>query len=153
MLRDHKIICDCALYSIDIKVDSGALENFHEITHHLPHRSTSTSNPSVSVIVPNGQIMTSNSTTNLPILTLPQSIKHEAELELLEYSVCDLGTHLIRKGAATYASSGTTAAPAAVAINLRGGWKMGGVWGTYLCYERARNRAIGRIVCGVGVGL
>jgi len=58
---------------INIKVDSGASANFHEINHHLPHQSTSSTNPSVSVIVPNGQIMTSNTTTNLPIPTLPPS--------------------------------------------------------------------------------
>ena len=62
-----------ALPFIDIKVDSGASAHFHEINHHLPHQSTSSTNPSVNVIVPNGQIMTSNTTTNLPIPQLPPS--------------------------------------------------------------------------------
>ena len=58
---------------INVKVDSGASANFHEINHHLPHQSTSSKNPSVSFIVPNEQIMTSNTTSNLPIPTLPPS--------------------------------------------------------------------------------
>jgi hypothetical protein len=58
---------------INVKLDSGASANFHEITHHLQHRPTSIDNPSVSVIVPNGNIMTSKSTTNLPLPDLPPS--------------------------------------------------------------------------------
>ena len=57
----------------DMKVDSGASANFHEVSHHLPHHPTSPSNPSVSVIVPNGQIMTSQSTATLPLPSLPPS--------------------------------------------------------------------------------
>jgi len=58
---------------INMKVDSGASANFHEISHHLHHHPTSKANPSVAVIVPNGNIMTSESTTNLPIPHLPAS--------------------------------------------------------------------------------
>ena len=61
---------------VEMKVDSGASANFHEVSHHLPHQPLSTSNPSVSVIVPNGQIMTSQSTTNLPLPNLPPSATH-----------------------------------------------------------------------------
>jgi len=58
---------------IKMKVDSGASANFHEIPHHLHQHPTSTANPSVAVIIPNSNIMTSESTTNLPILHLPAS--------------------------------------------------------------------------------
>ena len=58
---------------INLKLDSGASANFHEISHHLQHRPTSIDNPSVSVIVPNGNVMTSKSTTNLPLPDLPPS--------------------------------------------------------------------------------
>ena len=58
---------------INLKLDSGASANFHEISHHLQHRPTSRNNPSVNVIVPNGNIMTSKSTTNLPLPGLPPS--------------------------------------------------------------------------------
>ncbi|DBA02540.1 TPA: hypothetical protein N0F65_011012, partial [Lagenidium giganteum] len=35
-----------------------------------------------------------------------------------------IGTHSLRKGAATFASSGSTACPSAVAVHLRAGWTM-----------------------------
>ena len=56
---------------IEMKIDSGASANFHEVSHHLRHQPISTMNPSVHVIVPNGQIMTSISTANLPLPGLP----------------------------------------------------------------------------------
>jgi hypothetical protein len=52
-----------------MKVDSGASANFHEVSHHLLHQLTSTSNASVSVIVP----MTSQSAANLPLPNLAPS--------------------------------------------------------------------------------
>jgi hypothetical protein len=48
----------------EMKVGSGASANFHEVSHHLHHQLISTSNPLVSVIVPNDQIMTSKSTAH-----------------------------------------------------------------------------------------
>ena len=57
-----------------MKVDSGASENFHEVSHHLPQNATSKSNPFVRVISPNGQTMTYKSTTNLPLPSLSQSL-------------------------------------------------------------------------------
>jgi hypothetical protein len=47
--------------------------------------------------------------------------KHKDELRDLGYNPGDVGVHSIRKGAGTYASSGTTAAPSSVAVNNRGG--------------------------------
>lgn len=61
--------------------------------------------------------------------------KHEDELRDLGYSPEDIGVHSIRKGAGTYASSGTTAAPSLVAVNNRGGWTLGGSRDVYLLYE------------------
>lgn len=43
--------------------------------------------------------------------------KHKSELQDLGYVPNDIGVHSIRKGAGTYASSGTTAAPSSVAVN------------------------------------
>ena len=59
----------------EMKVYSGASENFHEESHHLTQNATSKSNPFVRVIVPNGQIMTSKSTTNLPLHSMSPSAK------------------------------------------------------------------------------
>ena len=39
----------------------------------------------------------------------------------------DLGTHSIRKGALTFACSGSTEAPSLSAVCLRAGWTMGSV--------------------------
>jgi hypothetical protein len=59
--------------------------------------------------------------------------------------------HSIRKGAGTYASSGTTAAgaPSSVAVNNRGGWTLGGSRDVYLLYERAGDQYVGRILSGM----
>lgn len=46
----------------------------------------------------------------------------------------DIGTHSWRKGATTYATSGTTASPSIVAVHLRGGWAMDGVLSRYMGY-------------------
>ena len=61
----------------------------------------------------------------------------------------DIGTHSIRKGACTYASSGTTACPSATAVHLRAGWTLGGVQDTYLRYDGAGDMHVGRTVCGL----
>ena len=63
---------------INLKLDSGASANFHEISHHLQHRPTFINNPSVSVIVPNGNVMTYKSTTNIPLpdLTPSATVSH-----------------------------------------------------------------------------
>jgi hypothetical protein len=52
---------------INFKADSGASAHFHQMTPHFPHRTISASNPAVHVIVPNGNIMTSTATAQLPI--------------------------------------------------------------------------------------
>ena len=66
------------------------------------------------------------------------------------YKISDLGTHSMRKGAATYISSGTTAAPSSISINLRGGWKMG-INDVYMLYEKAGDAYVGRILLGLPV--
>ena len=62
-----------------------------------------------------------------------------------------MGSHSIRKGAATYCSSGTTASPASAAVHLRAGWTLGGVQDTYLRYDSAGDMHVGRTVCGLPV--
>ena len=77
--------------------------------------------------------------------------KHKDELRDLGYNPGDVGVHSIRKGAGTYASSGTTAAPSSVAVNNRGGWTLGGSRDVYLLYERAGDQYVGRILSGMDV--
>ena len=62
----------------------------------------------------------------------------------------NIGSHSIRKGAATYVSSGTTSSPSQFAINNRGGWTQG-VPGIYFQYEGAGDEYIGRILSGLNV--
>ena len=62
-----------------------------------------------------------------------------------------LGVHSIRKGAATYASSGSTAGPSGAAMNLRVGWTLGIVQDTYIWYEAAGGQYMGHVLCGLPV--
>lgn len=57
----------------------------------------------------------------------------------------------MRKGAATYCSSGSTAGPPGVSISLRAGWSLPGVQNTYLRYQSAGDHYVGRMVCGLPV--
>lgn len=72
-------------------------------------------------------------------------------IDLGQYGVAskDFGTHSFRKGAATYCLNGSTAAPSYSAVNLRAGWKFGGVQDTYVRYEAAADQFVGRVVCGL----
>ena len=76
--------------------------------------------------------------------------KHQESLEM-EYgiNVNDIGVHSIRKGAATYVSSGSTCAPPQVATNIRAGWTMGPIQDTYLRFESAGDQYVGRVVSGL----
>lgn len=60
-----------------------------------------------------------------------------------------IGTHSVRKGAATFCSSGSTSCPSSTSIHLRAGWSLGGVQNTYLRYESAGDMYVGRTVCGL----
>jgi hypothetical protein len=63
----------------------------------------------------------------------------------------DLGTHSMRKGAATYCSSGSTACSPSTAIHLRAGWALGGVQDRYMRYESAGDMYVGRTVSGLPI--
>jgi hypothetical protein len=71
------------------------------------------------------------------------------ELEQRGIDPTDFGTHSMRKGAATYCSSGSTACPSAIAIHLRAGWAMGGVTDRYLRHAAAGDMHVGRTVSGL----
>ena len=62
------------------------------------------------------------------------------------------GSHSARKGAATFASSGNTSCPPNAAIQLRAGWKMGGVQDRYVRFEAAGDQFVGRTVAGLPLG-
>lgn len=69
-----------------------------------------------------------------------------------------IGAHSIRKGAATFACSGSTAAPSHAAISVRAGWTMGSVKDRYIKFAAAADCYLGRVlagmdVCGVNFGV
>ena len=70
-------------------------------------------------------------------------------LETLGLEANDLGSHSMRKGSATFCSSGSTSCPPSSAIHLRAGWAMGGVQDTYIRYESAGDMYVGRTVSGL----
>jgi hypothetical protein len=61
----------------------------------------------------------------------------------------NIGTHSIRKGAASYTSSGSTACPSQSAINLRAGWSQGTIHNIYLRYQAGGDQYVGRTVSGL----
>jgi hypothetical protein len=71
--------------------------------------------------------------------------------ELLTKQGIDIGSHSIRKGAASYVSSGSTMGPSAAAICIRAGWTMGSVQDRYIRYEGAGDMFVGRTVAGLPV--
>ena len=64
----------------------------------------------------------------------------------------DIGTHSLRKGSSSYCSSGSTACPPFSAISIRAGWKLPGVVDTYVRYEAAGDRYVGRTAVGLSIG-
>lgn len=72
--------------------------------------------------------------------------------ELLTKLGIDIGCHSVRKGAASFVSSGSTSGPSAAAICIRAGWSMGAVQDRYIRYEGAGDMYVGRTVVGLPIG-
>lgn len=71
-----------------------------------------------------------------------------AQLVAIGKEAGDFGTHSVRKGAATYCCSGSTAAPPISAVRIRVGWVTPGVEDTYIRFEAAGDQFVGRTVAG-----
>jgi hypothetical protein len=69
--------------------------------------------------------------------------QHEAEVKLLGYLLCNIGTHSIRKGAVSYLSS-LPGGPPPAAICIRAGWTMGRVRDIYMRYVTTGDQFCGR---------
>ena len=61
----------------------------------------------------------------------------------------EIGTHSIRKGAATYCCAGVHPGPPVVSVCLRAGWSLGRVKKRYLKYEVAGDELVGRTLTGI----
>ncbi|ETV77444.1 hypothetical protein H257_08861 [Aphanomyces astaci] len=76
-------------------------------------------------------------------------------LKALDYTVLGeaasgtVGTHSIRKGAATFVCSGSTSGPSVISVCLRCGWSLGNVVERYMHYEKAGDQFVGRVVAGL----
>lgn len=64
----------------------------------------------------------------------------------LGFSLSDLGTHSIRKGAVSYLSS-LPGGPATAAICIRAGWTMGKIKDVYMRFVTAGDQFVGRCLC------
>jgi len=64
---------------------------------------------------------------------------------------CQIGSHSLRKGAATLATTGTTSPPSIDAVCIRAGWKQPSVRGRYVKYDPAGDRYLGRLLAGLQV--
>jgi len=65
--------------------------------------------------------------------------------------VADYGTHSTRKGASSYAASGSVAAPSHSAVCLRAGWSQGKTLDKYLKFQAEGDRYVGRTVAGLPI--
>ncbi|KAF0683756.1 hypothetical protein As57867_024137, partial [Aphanomyces stellatus] len=70
-------------------------------------------------------------------------------LGTLGETAAEIGTHSIRKGAATYVCSGSTSGPSVISVCLRCGWSLGHVVERYMHYEKAGDQFVGRVVAGL----
>ncbi len=75
--------------------------------------------------------------------------KHYHEYQAMGASPEDLGTHSVRKGAATYCCTGVHPGPPIVSVCLRAGWTLGRVKERYLKYESGGDELVGRSLTGI----
>lgn len=80
-------------------------------------------------------------------------LSNDAADELRSRGMCqaDIECHSLRKGAATFVTSGCTSGPSMAAVVLRAGWSLPGVQDTYLRYESAGDMFVGRTVSGLSL--
>ena len=84
--------------------------------------------------------------------TLQRILKPPAgltELERRGATADSFGSHSIRKGSATYSTSGTTSCPSAQSVHRRAGWSMCKISDIYMRYEAAGDQFVGRTVSGL----
>ena len=74
--------------------------------------------------------------------------RHQEELET-HMSLSRFNPHGLRKGAATYATSGTTNPPSGTAIARRGEWSVGTVLDCCWHYSQTGDQCLGRVLTGL----
>ncbi|KAF1782382.1 hypothetical protein GQ600_22266 [Phytophthora cactorum] len=68
------------------------------------------------------------------------------EMEIAGRVPSDYGSHSARKGYSTYVSGCCTGGPSSASVCLRAGWNLPGVQDTYVRYEAAGDRVVGRLL-------
>jgi hypothetical protein len=76
------------------------------------------------------------------------SLLPEADVRMLGAEKKQLGTHSVRKGAATYCT-GMVNGPSTVQVFLRAGWSLGNVQDRYLFAGAGGDQLTGRVLCGL----
>ena len=72
----------------------------------------------------------------------------ESDVQMLATAKKELGTHSVRKGAATYCN-GMVNGPNPVQVYLRAGWSLGDTQNRYLFSGAGGDQLTGRVVCGL----
>ncbi|ETV70825.1 hypothetical protein H257_13615 [Aphanomyces astaci] len=75
-----------------------------------------------------------------------------SSLVLLCLSINTIGTHSLRKVAATYAIAGSTSGPSIFNVCIRCGWSIGSVVERYVHYDGAGDQYVGRVGAGLPLG-
>ena len=75
--------------------------------------------------------------------------RHYHEFQEIGCDANDIGTHSIRKGAATYCTCACHPGPPIVSVCLRAGWTLGRVKERYLKYDAAGDQLVGRCLSGI----
>lgn len=76
---------------------------------------------------------------------------NENKEDLEGYKVEDIGTHNTRKGATTYAASGSTVSPSSVAMSNCGDWTLGTIQDVIMLYEKVGDGYVGGFLAGLPV--
>jgi hypothetical protein len=127
-----------------------AVLTFVRVLKHDPHCQTEVNTSSSSTALPNYRIIDGpnsegrfSDVLQRTITSLPAS-----EIPLLGGEKQQLGTHSIRKGAASYCA-GMINGPSTVQVFLRAGWSLGNVQDRYLFAGAGGDQLTGRVLSGL----
>lgn len=152
--------------SLVVYFAQGKTDQSGEKAKHPRHLYANPLKPHICPVLALGLYLITNAFTNGQVKLFPGSSQYERfrahlekslkshcadELASRGLSVNCIGTHSIRKGAASYCASGTTAAPPTMAIHLRAGWTFTSVQDRYIHVEAAGDQYVGRTITGLPI--
>jgi hypothetical protein len=122
-----------------------AVLTFVRSLRHDPAASSSRSNPASNFPVFDG---TNNSSRFSEVLLRTIGLVPDTDVHLLGGEKKQLGTHSVRKGAASYCA-GMMNVPSTVQVFLRAGWSLGNVQDRYLFAGQGGDQFTGRVLSGL----